>query len=166
MNSYSPLFLLTFILLLPLHYSLAEKSTDEVRTQVRVLIDETRESPDWVYIGETKHSYVGFLSKDHFKVNGPERRAWTKVFVRDGDSVKTKYSEERTLIYLLTHRIYDCSLKRISDIKSVNYYTDGTNESIDYTAFYKSYPDKRWTEIVPGSIGDVLLKFVCGYDPA
>lgn len=166
MKSYSLLFLFTLILLLPLHYSLAEKSTAEVRAQVRVLIDETRESSDWVYIGETKHSYVGFLGKDRFVVKGPERRAWTKVFVRDGETVKTKFGKEITLIYLLTHRIYDCSLKRISDIKSVNYYSDGTNETIDYTTFYKSYPEKRWTEIVPGSIGDVLLKFVCGYDPA
>jgi len=150
---------------MPVEPLYSEENSEQIKSQVRVLIDETRGSPDWEYIGETKHGYVGFLGKDRFKIKGPERRAWTKVFVKNGESVKTKYGKEVTLIYLLTHRIYDCSLKRISDIKSVNYYSDGTNESLDYTAFYKSYPEKRWTEIVPGSIGDVLLKFVCGYDP-
>ena len=159
------LLLLAILFFMPAGPLYSEENSELVRAQVQLLIEEARESSDWEYIGETKHGYMGFLSKDRFEVNGPERRAWTKVFMKNGQSVKTKYGEKMTLIYLLTHRIYDCSLKRISDIKSVSYYSDGTNESLDYTAFYKSYPEERWTDIVPGSIGDVLLKFVCSYDP-
>lgn len=154
-----------FLFFVAINYLSAQEKPEEIRAQVGVLIEESRESPDWLYIGQTNHGYVGFMGKDRFQVNGPERRAWTKVFVRGGETVKTKYGQEMTLMYRLTHRIYDCTLKRISDIKTVNYYSDGTNETIDYSAFYKSYPEKRWTEIVPGSIGDVLLKFVCGYQP-
>ena len=157
-----------FIISLFLSSGLADAQTDSVKVvnQVALLIEEAKESPDWLYIGQTKHGYVGFMGKDRFFVNGPERRAWTKVFIRRGEQVKTVNGKAQTLIYRLTHRIYDCSLNRISDIRSVNYFADGTNESIDYAKFYKSYPEKRWTEIVPGSIGDVLLKFVCEYDPA
>ncbi len=143
----------------------AQETPEQIRAQVQALIEETRESSDWLYIGQTDHGYVGFMGKDRFQVNGPERRAWTKVFVRGGETVKTKNGKEKTMIYRLTHRVYDCSLNRLSDIKSVDYFSDGTNESLDYVRFYQTYPEKRWTEIVPGSIGDVLLKFVCEYDP-
>lgn len=157
--------LLTLTVIISANSLRAQENQEQIRSQVQVLIKEARESSDWEYIGQTNHGYVGFMGKDRFVINGPERRAWTKVFVRNGESVKTKYGEEKTMIYRLTHRVYDCSLNRISDIKTVNYYSDGTNESLDYTAFYKSYPEKRWTEIVPGSIGDVLLKSVCEYSP-
>ena len=156
----------TLLIFSPLGFSAAQEGSVKVVNEVGVLIEEARQSPDWLYIGETKHGYVGFMGKDRFSVNGPERRAWTKVFVRGGEQVRTVKGKIQTLIYRLTHRIYDCSLNRVSDIRSVDYFEDGTNESIDYATFYKSYPDKRWTEIVPGSIGDVLLKFVCEYDPA
>ena len=65
----------------------------------------------------------------------------------------------------LTHRIYDCAGNRISDIKSADYYSDGTSDGTDYDRFYKAYPEKRCTEIVPDSIGEVLLKFICAYVP-
>lgn len=152
--------------IIPAGFTYAQADSVKVVNKVGLLIEETKNSADWVYIGETKHGYVGFMGKDRFEINGPERRAWTKVFSRRGDSVKTSKGKVQTLLYSLTHRIYDCTLNRISDMRSVDYYEDGTSESIDYTNFYKSYPEKRWTDIVPGSIGDVLLKFVCDYNPA
>lgn len=157
--------LAVFLSVIAANHLNAQENQEQIRSQVQVLIEEARESPDWLYIGQTNHGYVGFMGRDRFVVNGPERRAWTKVFVRNGETVKTKYGEEKTMIYRLTHRVYDCSLNRISDIKSVDYYSDGTNESLDYVRFYQTYPEKRWTEIVPGSIGDVLLKSVCEYSP-
>lgn len=159
------LVLFTILILLPYCYAAAQTDNIKVVNEVGVLIEEAKESSDWLYIGETKHGYVGFMGKDRFEINGPERRAWTKVFVRGGEQVKTVKGKVQTLIYRLTHRIYDCSLNRISDMRSVDYYEDGTNENIDYTGFYKTYPEKRWIEIVPGSKGDVLLKFVCDYNP-
>jgi len=158
--------LLPILFLITANSLYAEKSSEKIRNQVQVLIDETRSSPNWVYIDETKHGYVGFLNKDRFLIEGPTRRAWTKVFIRGGEIVKTGQDKENSLIYRLTYRIYDCLGNRISDIKSVDYYSDGTSDSTDYGRFYKSYPEKRWTEIVPESIGDIMLKFVCGYDPS
>lgn len=155
---------LTIFILFGVSYAQAQTDSVKVVNEVGVLIEEAKQDPDWLYIGQTKHGYVGFMGKVRFEINGPERRAWTKVFVRGGEQVKTVKGKVQILIYRLTHRIYDCTLNRVSDIRSVDYYEDGTSENIDYTSFYKTYPDKRWTEIVPGSIGDVLLKFVCEYD--
>ena len=157
---------LTILFLITAQSLYAEKSSEEIRNQVRELIEETRNSPDWVYIGQTDHGYVGFLGKERFSVEGDERRAWTRVYIKDGEKVKVSQRLAKILMYRLTHRIYDCFGNRISDIKSVKYYTDGTNDTVDYVRFYKAYPEKRWTEIVPGSIGDILLKFVCSYNPS
>jgi len=165
MKSILPAILLTALFLAPVNQSFAQKTPEQIRTQIRTQMEETRSSPDWVYIGQTDHGYIGFLGKERFSVEGGERRAWTRVYVRDGEQVMVSRRTAKILMYRLTHRIYDCRGSRISDIKSIEYFTDGTNDVVDYIKFYKTYPEKRWTEIVPGTIGDILLTFVCSYKP-
>jgi len=165
MKIFMSLYLLIFMILLTVS-SFADKSPEEIRNQVQVLIEESRGSSDWIYIGQTERGFVGFLSKDRFKVEGNKRKAWTKVFLKNGMKVRNNKDEEKMLIYTLTHSIYDCSSDKVSDIKTVEYFSDGTNDSRNYLSFYKVYPEKRWTDIIPGSVGDILLKFICSYSPS
>lgn len=145
---------------------LAEKSRDGIIKQVQILIEEAENSSEWVYIAQTDQGFVGFMNKDRFIVEGDKRRAWTKVFVKNGMSIKNNEDQDKILIYVLNHRIYDCLDSKFSDIKTIHYYSDGSSDSREYSNFYKVYPDKRWTDTVPGTLGDIPLKFVCKYNPS
>ena len=70
---------------------------------------------------------------------------------------------ERVIVYSITNRIYDCSGKRLSDLTLVDYDSEGNSYSTDFKKLYRAYPEKKWIDVPPGSLGDYLLEFVCEY---
>ena len=156
------LFYSTLLLFTSLYSAYAEETGSANSNAIKV-IEETKSSERWKYIGETKHGYVGFMDINRFQVDGPNRNAWTKVIYTEGELFKNGKGEEYTAVYTITNRNYDCYNKRVSDIKSVDYDADGNSYTTDFEKLYRAYPEKKWIDIIPGSLGEYLLKFVCSY---
>ena len=156
---YSSLFLLTTV------FSAYPEENQPVESEAQRVLEETKSSKRWEYIGETKHGYVGFMDINRLQVDGANRNAWTRVIYTKGEQFNNGGGKEYTAVYTVTNRNYDCYNKRVSDVKSVNYDAEGKSYTTDFEKLYRAYPEKKWIDIIPGSLGEFLLKFVCSYQP-
>ena len=154
---YTPAFLITTLLFFTVSFA------SELSDYTARVLAETKDSPRWEYIGKTKSGYFGFLDIERFEIDGSERNAWTKVIFSDEGLKKEIDGKERIIVYSITNRIYDCSGKRLSDITLVDYDSEGNSYSTDFKKLYRAYPEKKWIDVPPGSLGDYLLEFVCEY---
>ena len=163
MHKLSSFFIVVIVLFSgPFATNAGEKNKTVNEIAQKILI-ETKSSERWEYIGQTKHGYVGFLDIKRLDIDGSYRNAWTKVIYLDEGLIKDSRSGEYNAVYTITNRIYDCYLNRVSDIKSIDYEADGKSHTTDFEVLYRAYPEKKWIDIIPGSLGEYLLKFICSY---
>ena len=157
------LFITILFSLLNINPSYAEENDNEGVNTAHSILKETQSSERWVYMGETKSGYVGFLDINRFQINGSKRNVWTKVIYTEEEVLKGNKGNNYQALYTITNRLYDCSSQRISDIKSIDYDSNGRRYTTDYQKFYSAYPEKKWISIIPGSLGEYLLNFICEY---
>ena len=144
--------------------SFAEKYDNDAVNNPQTVLEETQSSKRWEYIGKTKDGLVGFMDIDRFAVSGSKRNVWTKVIYTGEEPVYKENNRKKfQVVYTITNRMYECSSQRVSDIKSIDYDTDGNSYSTDFKKLYRAYPEKRWITIIPGTLGEYLLNFVCDY---
>jgi|GEM_PF-1377064 len=117
-------------------------------------------SSNWVLIAETNKQEM-YIDKDSIEAESPRfKKAWEKTkyedgFVDDTTSDVIRISE--------TFDLYDCEAKKISNLKIIDYDDDGNlMHHFDFIGnYYRNHPKQRWDEVVPGSIGEDILNFVC-----
>jgi len=100
----------------------------------------------WQYIGSTTNKKTGeitiFHARDCYRFTDAESAKYPKLAIRQqiGDTAPTKEAVDE----------YDCK-RRASRIR-IWLYKDGTEEKVK---------NLDWMEVVPGSIGEVLLNYAC-----
>lgn len=111
----------------------------------------------WVLVGQSADSSV-LVDVDSIKGTGDTRTFWSQ-FVHDEDkivpgSVYLRYRSVKSL------EVVDCSTQQIGTIRAVFYNSNGrTVDSIDVS----NLPVPRsLKEVVPDSIGEAALNYVCG----
>jgi hypothetical protein len=109
-------------------------------------LSKAQDEPLWQYIGSTTNKKTGeitiFHARDCYRFTDAESAKYPKLAIRQriGDAEPIKLAVDE----------YDCN-RRASRIR-LWLYTDGTEQrekNID------------WVEVVPGSVGDALLKYAC-----
>ena len=148
---------------LTVNISFADKNDNKVVTSPPTELQDTRSSKRWVYIGETKNGFVGFMDSERFDVSGSKRNVWTKVIYTGEEVHKENNGNKYKAVSTITNRLYECSSQKVSDIKSIDYDVYGNSYTTDFKKLYRAYPEKRWISIIPGSLGEYLLNFVCKY---
>ena len=158
------LIITTLFLLLIIDSSFAQMNDNQAVNNPQTVLEETQSSKKWEYIGKTKNGLVGFMDIDRFAVSGSKRNVWTKVIYTSEEPVyKENNRKKYQVVYTITNRMYECSSQKVSDIRSIDYDTDGNSYTTDFKKLYRAYPEKRWITIIPDSLGEYLLNFVCNY---
>jgi len=157
------LFITILFSLLNVNPSYAEENDNEGVNTAQMILKETQSSERWMYMGKTKSGYVGFLDINRFQINGSKRNVWTKVIYTEEEVLKGNKENNYQVLYTITNRLYDCSDQRVSDIKSIDYDSIGKSYTTDFQKLYSAYPEKKWISIIPGSLGEYLLNFICEY---
>jgi hypothetical protein len=109
-------------------------------------LSRAQEEPLWQYIGSTTNQKTGeitiFHARDCYRFTDAESAKYPKLAIRQqtGDTPPIKQAVDE----------YDCK-RRASRIR-IWLYKDGTE---------KKENNLDWMEVVPGSIGEVLLKYAC-----
>jgi hypothetical protein len=105
-----------------------------------------QDEPLWQYIGSTTNKQTGevtiFHARDCYRFTDAESAKYPKLAIKQqiGDAAPIKEAVDE----------YDCK-RRASRIR-IWLYKDGTEEKVK---------NLNWTEVVPGSVGEVLLKYAC-----
>jgi len=109
-------------------------------------LSRAQDEPLWQYIGSTTNQKTGeitiFHARDCYRFTDAESAKYPKLAIRQqtGDTPPLKEAVDE----------YDCK-RRASRIR-IWLYKDGTE---------KKENNLDWMEVVPGSIGEVLLKYAC-----
>ena len=109
-------------------------------------LSRAQDEPLWQYIGSTTNQKTGeitiFHARDCYRFTDAESAKYPKLAIRQqtGDTPPSKQAVDE----------YDCK-RRASRIR-IWLYKDGTE---------KKEENLDWMEVVPGSIGEVLLKYAC-----
>lgn len=109
-------------------------------------LSRAQDEPLWQYIASTTNDKTGeitiFHARDCFRFTDAESAKYPKLAIRQqiGDTPPVKEAVDE----------YDCK-RRASRIR-IWLYKDGTEKK-------EEKPD--WTEVVPGSVGEALLKYAC-----
>jgi len=109
-------------------------------------LSRAQDEPLWQYIGSTTNQKTGeitiFHARDCYRFTDAESAKYPKLAIRQqiGDTPPVKEAVDE----------YDCK-RRASRIR-IWLYKDGTEKK-------EKNPD--WMEVVPGSIGEVLLNYAC-----
>jgi len=109
-------------------------------------LSRAQDEPLWQYIGSTTNKETGeitiFRARDCYRFTDAESAKYPKLAIRQqtGDTAPIKEAVDE----------YDCK-RRASRIR-IWLYKDGTEKK-------EKNPD--WMEVVPGSIGEVLLNYAC-----
>lgn len=109
-------------------------------------VSRAQDEPLWKYIGSTTNEKTGeitfFQARDCHRFTDAESAKYPKLAVRQqtGDTPPIKEAVDE----------YDCK-RRASRIR-IWLYKDGTE---------KKEKNLDWVEVVPGSVGEALLKYAC-----
>jgi hypothetical protein len=109
-------------------------------------LSRAQDEPLWQYIGSTTNEKTGeitfFQARDCHRFTDAESAKYPKLAVRQqtGDTPPVKEAVDE----------YDCK-RRASRIR-IWLYKDGTE---------KKEKNLDWVEVVPGSVGEALLKYAC-----
>jgi hypothetical protein len=109
-------------------------------------LSRAQDEPLWQYIGSTTNKKTGeitiFHARDCYRFTDAESAKYPKLAIRQqtGDTAPTKEAVDE----------YDCK-RRVSRIR-IWLYKDGAEEKVK---------NLDWIEVVPGSVGEVLLNYAC-----
>jgi hypothetical protein len=109
-------------------------------------LSRAQDEPLWQYIGSTTNKKTGeitiFHARDCYRFTDAESAKYPKLAIRQqtGDTAPIKEAVDE----------YDCK-RRASRIR-IWLYKDGAEEKVK---------NLDWMEVVPGSVGDVLLNYAC-----
>jgi hypothetical protein len=109
-------------------------------------LSRAQDEPLWQYIGSTTNKKTGeitiFHARDCYRFTDAESAKYPKLAIRQqtGDAAPTKEAVDE----------YDCK-RRVSRIR-IWLYKDGAEEKVK---------NLDWIEVVPGSVGEVLLNYAC-----
>jgi len=122
-------------------------------------IAESSSAAKWFLITQTQDIKI-FIDMESLRISGPKIKVWEKwVYARPQEvlssSPKKTYSSEKILA------VYRCD-ERASAFLQINEYADRDGSSGIVQHF--SYPDvpSLYTQIVPDSLNEHILKFICG----
>jgi hypothetical protein len=107
------------------------------------------EAADWKLISESEDGNMS-LSVDEESIQVSSNglmRAWLKLANKEPEHVESK----RISSYL-DYREFNCAERRARSLKTIYYYTDGTNESSD---------EDQWLYVTPDSVQDGIYGYVC-----
>ena len=107
------------------------------------------EAADWKLITESEDGNVS-LFVDEASVQLSSNgfiRAWLKLANKQPQNVGPHLVSS-----YLDYREFDCAGKRARSLKTIYYYTDGTNESTD---------EDEWLYVTPDSIQDGIHGYIC-----
>jgi len=132
-------------------------------------VDELlRDMKEWPHVGSTRYSLVYYGAKTIKRTNGNVIRVWTKTTLKDrSDETKSEFLRSRQTQGLriygyenFSHSLelgeYHCTRSEGRLLSRVDY--DVKGNVID-SASYRNPP---WDYIVPNSIGESILKVICG----
>ncbi|MBD2487630.1 peptidoglycan-binding protein [Aulosira sp. FACHB-615] len=112
----------------------------------------------WVIVGRTDDGFY-YVDVNSIKGEGNYRSFWYKREAKesryslDGSSPGRIYTKQVTNFYI------DCDTRKIGIIQAVAYYPSGEVEK-KYESALGSYPE-RLDSVIPESIGENLLEYVC-----
>ena len=107
------------------------------------------EPAEWKLITESEDGNMSlFVDEESIQLasNGL-MRAWLKLVNKKPQDVESKLISS-----YLDYREFNCAERRARSLKTIYYYTDGTNESSD---------EDEWLYVTPDSVQDGIYGYVC-----
>ena len=131
-----------------------KKTATAIATIFLTLHSFTAQAAQWVNIGDGSDSYHA-VDIDSIKGEGNVRTYWSNLtYVEEQQRIYKKFQSIKSLNYV------DCTTQQIG-ILSIIYYS-ATGEVVNSSdESYRSVPS-RLSRIVPDSVGESGLKYVCG----
>lgn len=123
-------------------------------SQLFAQTDEPTDQPDWIYVCKKTNGLDKFYMKSTcVSANDHVIKIWVK------DIAASFTYSGRTYRNVSTETLYefDCSGRQLQIDQAVTYDSEGnTIESYEYEDY-----ERKWTDVVPGSIGEMLLNEAC-----
>ena len=111
----------------------------------------------WVQAGATKDGARSFVDKSSITIAGSSRRALLKMtFPRH-----TKKDAGKWVDFYLNHATFECSSGRAKSDKVETHFDDGTS----FTSPAAPTSGQQWDRVLPGTVLDTVMKFVCSWKP-
>jgi hypothetical protein len=109
----------------------------------------TVSASDWVYVGTDVNASITYIDIDSLKKDASFVTAWVKT-----DSSKDKSAPEYESLRQIK---YDCSNHTLNTLYVINRFRNKPQETLNFYSLQYT----GGSPVVPDSIGDVELKFVC-----
>jgi hypothetical protein len=130
---------------------------------VALLVCGTAQASDWVEIWHMTGAFmVDYLDVSRLQFSGDIRSGWLKVAITVPADIAAlarkasgtgKYRKE-----LMGHKSYDCRQETVRLDSAAEYFSDGTSDS-------KYIPDALFEPVLPDTIEEAEMKFICGLKP-
>jgi hypothetical protein len=130
---------------------------------VALLVCGTAHASDWVEIWHGSGAImVDYLDVSRLQLSGDIRSGWVKMVMTlpaniaadVGKATGTgKYAKE-----MMGHKTYDCRQETVRLDSAARYFSDGTSDS-------KYIPDALFEPVLPDTLGEAEMKFICGLKP-
>jgi hypothetical protein len=112
---------------------------------VCILFPVIAEGADWVKVVESKKSIFYVVAGSITQSSPNQYQAWYKNQIKTNEAFKD----------IRTYGSYDCVESKFMVHQSVYNYRDGSSDSSG---------KEEWESIVPGSVFETVLNFVCNYN--
>lgn len=130
---------------------------------VALFVCGTAQASDWVEIWHGSGTImVDYLDVSRLQFSGDIRSGWVKVVMTLSANIAAdvgkaagtgKYAKE-----MMGHKSYDCSRETVRLDSAARYFSDGTSDS-------KYIPDALFEPVLPDTLGEAEMKFICGLKP-
>lgn len=120
-----------------------------ILVSLSVLYCSAGEAADWKSITESEDGNTSLLVDEESIQPSPDGviRAWLKLVNKKPHDV-----ESRLISSYLDYREFNCAERRARSLKTIYYYTDGTNDSSG---------EDEWLYVTPDTIQDGIYDYVC-----
>jgi hypothetical protein len=107
------------------------------------------EAADWKLITESEDGNTSLLVDEESiqPLSSGTMRAWLKLVNKKPQDVESKHISS-----YLDYREFDCAERRARSLKSIYYFTDGTNDSSG---------EDEWLYVTPDTIQAGIYDYVC-----
>jgi len=113
-----------------------------------VLYLSAGEAADWKSITESEDGNTSlFVDDESIQSSSGVVKAWLKLVNKKPQDI-----ESRLISSYLDYREFNCAERRARSLKTIYYYTDGTNESSG---------EDEWLYITPDTIQDGVYDYLC-----
>lgn len=107
---------------------------------------------EWELVYDTSH-YAAYMDVESFRYQGTVVRAWEKRewYFAQTPRARPSYLSELILV------AYDCGERMSALLQATEY----SQPNLSGKAYYFTFPDPEWVYVVPRSLGERKLEFVC-----